>query len=359
MYIQELQLSHFRNYTEYKVLFDPGLNILVAPNGSGKTNILEAIYLLANSKSFRSTDSKQLIQFNQTEAFLGALFNHSHHPFEIACVINSTGKKKFIMNHIPIRVVSDLIGTIKMVFFAPGDLEIVQGSPEARRRVMDIVLNQVDRQYFFYFHQYSQLIKQKNKRLKELQMKGIYIDEIIFVYNQQLSISMEFLIQKRKQWVFETSEFINILIRGVTGEKENVLLSYHPNLKSDVAKSIEAELNKRIQDEVRQGYSMYGIHRDDFTIFHNGKSAKHFASLGQQRLIVLAIKFFEVNYIRRKALDVPIILLDDVLLELDGPRKEIVLQFFKQDAQIIMTVTDVGKIISMQQKPHEIYIKTS
>ena len=353
MQIQKIKLINYRNYPDKEIFFESGLNVLLAPNGTGKSNILEAIYLLSTTKSFRTNITKNLILYNKNEAFVNANLLKNNQELFVSTKLIQHGKKKFLINKNPVTRINDIFEMINMVCFTPEDIEIVKGAPSERRKYLDLLLNKLDPKYFEQLHKYTRLLKQKHKLLKDHRTLDKNLLEVI---NQQLSEPLYYMGKRRKQLIERINQKIKDIILKVTDGKEVVEIKYLPSLEERDAREIENKLNSSFNYEKMYGHSQYGVHKDDFDLILNNKDAKSFASFGQQRLITLALRIFEIEIIQEKYQQMPIILLDDVLLELDNPRKRLILNVLQKEAQIILTATDFEKINEIEKNKHIIQL---
>lgn len=352
MYLQKINLQNFRSYKKSSFAFSKDTNIIVGPNTSGKTNIIEAIFMLSRAKSFRSDKDSDLISLGKSFA---RVLGQGDAKLE---VVLSTGElsggrfiKKFLVNGVSKRRV-DFCSNLKTVLFNPEDLEIIIGSPSLRRNFLDEVLEQVDREYAFASISYSKALRQRNalldKTREALRLRSGQAgarNERQFEYWDELLIKNgQIIAEKRKQFI----EFIN------NGKKEIIDFTVYYD-KSEISK---ARLLQYKDAEVGAGVTLVGPHRDDFLIqMHANKSeqmnVKHFGSRGQQRLVILQLKLLQIVFMEKSLGHRPLLLLDDIFSELDESHIQLVLEKIGSH-QIIITTTHEEFIPNEVQKKAEI-----
>lgn len=322
--IQQVQLKNFRNHTYYTLDIKQPFVYIYGENGSGKTSILESIYFCATTKSHRTSDEKELIKKN--EPFAQVKVKTNEDTFEI--VISKTGKRTKI-NHIEKRKISEFVGHLNVVMFAPNDLELIQGSPGFRRNFMDFELLQVDKKYLHDLNEYKQILKQRNSLLKKVDLK----DDFTFldILGKQLFEVGIKLIDQRQQFIKEINELFIKQYQAFS--HYDVKLVYKPDQdKNGFKKYLETQQKQDILYQT----TLAGPHRDDFFIGFRGFDAKSYASQGETRLIVIALKLALLEWIECKTHKKVICLLDDVLSELDEDKQNIFLNALPKEHQIIM-----------------------
>ncbi len=340
MKITSLSLADFRNYESQQVSFDGGLNVLYGKNASGKTNMLESVYLCSLLKSPRTTKDKELVRIGAKFAKVILNVEKKFRSHKVSILIDEAGKKKVAIDGIPVQRAGELLGVLGVVFFSPDELKLVKESPAERRGFLDMGLSQQQKSYFQALQRYNKTLKQKNNLLKE----GKYadnLDDMLDVWDIGLAEQGAILIRKRMEYVAELNRFSSEAHKTISSGKENLKLSYETAVKTegDIRRNLEeALLGAREKDKVL-GYSTVGPHRDDVKIEIDGIDARKFASQGQQRTIALAMKLGEVELYKKETGETPVLLLDDVLSELDKTRRDILLEATK-GVQTLLTCTE-------------------
>lgn len=342
MVINSLQLQNFRNFKKQEFKFASGTTLLVGPNTSGKTNLLEAIYLLATGKSFRAGIEREMISYGREIARVQGKINskESTENLEILLTTGQVGgekvaKKKYSINKVGKRMM-DFVGNLRCVLFGPEDLEIIVDSPSIRRDYLDSVLEQVDRDYRRASLSYQKGLRQRNKLLEQIREEG-KPRSVLFFWNKLLVENGEIITQKRE-------EFIDFL---------NQQPDYFGDLSITYDKSLisPARLEKYAEEEVAAGMTLVGPHRDDFStrIYPNGNSPNLselrrdlsvYGSRGEQRTAVFSLKLGELEFVSKKTNERPVLLLDDIFSELDHERRKRLLEVIPKQ-QTIITTTDI------------------
>jgi len=353
--IQELELNRFRNYKKESLTFGEGINILYGQNAQGKTNILEALYISSTGKSHRTNNYNDLIQKGQTgfEIKLRAKINNRDNSIIIR--YSNDKKKNAEINGIKREKLSDILGTLNMILFSPETLEVVKGSPAIRRKFLDILLCQTNRQYLHLLKRYNSLIKNKSIALKKGQSDKKY-EEIIPVWNEHISVYGGKIVYLRNSAVNKLKKYMKNEIHKITDGAESSELIYktfcETNEEND-EKYYENQLLKRLnegmQKEISISQCIFGPHRDDFEILLNGMNSRQYCSQGQQRTLALSLILAELFYIEEIKGEKPVLLLDDVLSELDLKRQEYLLKGLS-NVQTIITATDETRFISKDQR---------
>ena len=339
MQVKSIYLKNFRNYHEQNLNLAPGLNVLLGDNAEGKTNMLESIYFCSLFSSPRTTKDKEMIMFNKDSAIVKLVVQKKHRSHSIKIKINSVGKKIVLIDDIPISRASELLGILGIVFFSPQEMKLIQESPEERRRFLNIALSQQDKIYFKALSNYNKILQQKNTLLKK-NLESDNLDQMLDIWDMQLSTEGEIIIKKRMEYLIKLSKYSEQQISKLSGSKEKLTLSYETDvslnnsLKDDLYNSLK---QNRDRDKIL-GYTTVGPHRDDIKIILNNKDARKFASQGQQRSITLAMKLASLYIYHDETDEYPILLLDDVLSELDSSRQKKLLEIVK-GIQIVLTCT--------------------
>jgi DNA replication and repair protein RecF len=354
MVLKSLSLQNFRNYSQKEFIFSSGINLVVGPNAVGKTNLLEAIYLLATGRSFRAQVEAEMISYNkqmsnvkcQTRLPDGQVSNGEE--LEIILTrgeINGkrVAKKIYKVNGVNRRMV-DFVGCLRVVYFGPEDLEIVVDSPARRRDYLDSVLEQVDKEYRRASLSYKKGLRQRNKLLEQIRDEG-KPRSVLYFWDRLLLENGELITKKRE-------EFINFV---------NQQPSYFEKLELVYDKSIISpqRLAQYAEEEVAAGMTLVGPHRDDFIVqIQNPKSKiqkelSAFGSRGEQRTAVFCLKLAEMEFISQKTGQRPLLLLDDIFSELDHQRRKHLLEVIPRQ-QTIITTTDFHLVEPEVRKKMEV-----
>lgn len=351
MYLKNLSLKDFRNFSELKVGFDPYVNIFIGANAQGKTNLLEAIYFLALTRSHRTNSDRELINFGAKNATLQGLVHKSQVEVELKLQLTAKGKLAWI-NRLQQKKLSRYVGQMNVILFSPEDLSLVKGGPAVRRRFMNLEFSQINSEYLYFSSQYQQVLRQKNNYLKQLAARKVTDQVFLDVLSEQLAgIAAEIIFRR-----FKYVSFLNSCAQDahsyISNEKEKLQVQYHPSvsgLKVDdsvdkIYQQVLASFQKNKSAEIRTGLTLSGPHRDDLIFIINGKNAREFASQGQQRTIALSLKLAEIQLVYQLTNEYPILLLDDVMSELDHKRQTSLLNYIYGKTQTFITTTDLEGI---------------
>lgn len=340
MKVKEIELSSYRNYTSAKLSFGDGLNVLVGNNAQGKTNLLEAIYFCSIGKSFRVSKEKEVIGWNSKKSKIKLKVEKKHGTNEIEIYFSTADKKTIKINHIPIKKIGELIGELGAVFFSPDELKIVKEAPGDRRRFMDIDLSQTSKTYFYNLSKYDKILQNRNKLLKDNLNREV-LKQTISIWNEQLAEVGSYIISARQKFVEELSPLAKLAHSYLTDNKEELSLSYteyKSSTKEDLKQELISLYEKNLEKDLSLGFTSVGPHRDDIKIVVNGIDIRTFGSQGQQRTAALSLKLAELEIIHSRTGEMPILILDDVLSELDTNRKNKLLKFSKK-AQTFISCT--------------------
>ncbi|WP_048601638.1 DNA replication/repair protein RecF [Rubeoparvulum massiliense] len=362
MFLAKILLQSFRNYHRLELPFTHQVNLFVGQNAQGKTNLLEAIYVMAMTKSHRTFRDKELIGWNQPFAKITGEIKRGEESLDLEVIIAEKGKK-VRKNGLEQRRLSQYIGACNVVMFAPEDLSIVKGSPQHRRRFMDMEIGQLSPLYLHYLSQYQKLLQQKNQFLKlakreQKQNAMVMLD----VWNQQLTEFAVKIMLKRYQYIAQLQMWAAGIHAGITQEKEELCITYKSESKvlagmmEDVAREIfYQELMGKAKQELERGTSLHGPHRDDLTFRINQIDVQTFGSQGQQRTTALSLKLAEIELIYHEVGDYPLLLLDDVLSELDEIRQTHLLTTIQDKVQTFVTSTSLDGVQLKHLPDREIF----
>ncbi|MCA0972351.1 DNA replication/repair protein RecF [Halobacillus litoralis] len=361
MYIQELSLRSYRNYDQLSLQFDDKINVIIGENAQGKTNLMEAIYVLAFTRSHRTPRDKELIQWDAEYGKIkGSIFKRNRR-FPLEIVVSNKGKKvKF--NHIEQKRLSDYIGALNVVMFAPEDLNLVKGSPQVRRRFIDMEIGQIQPAYIYHLGQYQKVLRQRNHLLKDLQRKRDADLTMLRVLTDQLIEHAATIVERRFRFLQLLREWATPIHEGISRKLEKLEIAYDASVKVSEAMDLET-LKSTYQEkfesieskEVERGTTLAGPHRDDLVFYVNGKDVQTYGSQGQQRTTALSLKLAEIELIHSEVGEYPILLLDDVLSELDDFRQSHLLHTIRGKVQTFVSTTSIDGIEHEALKEAEIF----
>lgn len=350
MYVHSLTLSNYRNYETLSMESFGSVNLLIGRNAQGKTNLLEALLVLALTKSHRTSKDKELISFGKDAASVQAQVERKYGAIQLELRFSQQGKRASL-NGLEQRKLSNFVGSLNAVMFAPEDLEIVKGTPGVRRRFLDMEIGQVQPSYLYHLQQYQKVLVQRNNLLKQATNSGPNLSVMMEVWNEQLAEHGVKIIRKRKQFIRKLQRWAQQIHEGITGGGEVLQLSYLPSF-GDVEEEDEAvlleqfmiKLSQMRDQEIRRGMTLAGPHRDDLAFHINGNEAQSFGSQGQQRTTALSLKLAEIELIHEEIGEYPILLLDDVLSELDPYRQTQLIETFQSKVQTFITATGIESL---------------
>ncbi len=350
MHIQEIQLKNFRNYDQLSMPLADGIHVIIGENAQGKTNFLEAIYVLAMAKSHRTANDKELIQWEKDYAKIeGRVYKqHSRLPLEI--IISKKGKIAKC-NHLEQRRLSQYVGNMNVVLFAPEDLNIVKGSPLVRRRFLDMEIGQISPVYLYEISQYQKILRQRNQYLKMLQGKRQADGHLLEIYTEQLIQLAAKVVRRRFEFLQSLEKWATDIHSSITSGKERLTIRYCSSADVSEEDDLTTMINKYQEKfekgknkEIERGSTLYGPHRDDLIFCVNDREVQTYGSQGQQRTAALSLKLAEIDLIRSEIGEYPVLLLDDVLSELDDFRKSLLLTTISGKVQTFITATGIDGI---------------
>lgn len=350
MYIDKLLLRNYRNYEELEISFENKVNVILGENAQGKTNVMESIYVLAMAKSHRTSNDKDLIKWDTDYAKIEGTLVKTHGKVPMQLVVSKKGKKARY-NHIEQRKLSQYIGNMNVVMFAPEDLNLVKGSPQVRRRFIDMEIGQISPIYLHDMGQYQKILHQRNSFLKQMQLSKNKDETMLEILTEQFIELAVKIVAKRFEFLRLLQSWAIPIHQGISRGLETLDIRYKPSV--DVSEEQELSKMKSIFEdkfqelkkrEIDRGVTMFGPHRDDVLFYVNGKDVQTFGSQGQQRTTALSIKMAEIELIHSEIREYPILLLDDVLSELDDYRQSHLLHTIQGKVQTFVTTTNIDGI---------------
>ncbi len=348
MQCNAVSLANFRNIESASVRFHPDVNVLYGNNAQGKTNLLEAIYFAAIGRSFRSLHPKECIAFGKESAALSVDFTAQGRVQNITMQLFQSRIRSVEKNHVRVGKMSELMGAFRAVLFCPEELSLVKGGPAERRQFLDIAISAREPMYLAALQRYGHILKQRNALIRAAEKDRSVFDATVDLWSQQLAREGAYIARSRKRYVEKAAPHVAACFAEMTQSREVPMLCYQGCDRAEDPdyedlSTIEAHLYERLcknhDREIGAGATLYGVHKDDIEILLNEKDARSFASQGQQRSLSLAMKLAEGELCREDCGEYPVFLLDDVLSELDGARREYLLHKIK-GKQVIMTTCE-------------------
>lgn len=361
MRLNQLELINFRNYAQLDLTFDQSLTIFTGKNAQGKTNILEAIFLLSLAKSHRTNHDQEMIRWSTSQAIIKGNVETRHYHFPLELQLNKKGKiAKF--NHLEQAKLSHFIGKLNVILFAPEDLQLIKGSPALRRRFLDVELGQSHPVYLNELLEYNRILKQRNAYLKQLGQQSKFDDIYFEVLTDQLIDKAVNVIKYRIDFVQQLTELAQPIHHQLSNQADHLQITYkssssrldYLNLDT-LSDQFKQLLKQNIKREKDLGNTLYGPHRDDLEFILNEKSAQLYGSQGQQRTIILSLKLAEIDLMYQLTSEYPILLLDDVLSELDDNRQHILMSYIESKVQTFLTTASISGLKIAELKQAKIY----
>ena len=355
MYVEELELINFRNYEHQKINFNNKLNVIVGKNAQGKTNLIEAIFLLAIGRSPRTTKDKEMINWDKDRAVVKMKLVKNSGSKTLEIRLSKNAPKTILINGLPIRRISELISVLNVIYFFPEDLKLIKEAPQDRRRFMDVDISQASRNYFFLLQTYEKVLMQRNKLLKNSSTMEV-LKQTVGIWNEQLADVASKIIISRIKFLNKLAPIVQKCHAYLSNDNEKLDISYQGVVgqNTEEIKNILIEkLQQNLQKDFELGYTSVGPHRDDIKITLNGVDIRSFGSQGQQRTASLSLKLAEIQIFEEETKEKPILLLDDVLSELDPDRQRKLINIATKQ-QSFLTCTDypfdtVGDIYNIKE----------
>jgi DNA replication and repair protein RecF len=364
MYLKTLHLKKFRNYQDQKVEFTAPKTILVGNNAQGKSNLLEAVELLATLRSHRMTRDHDLIKEGESTAQISANLQRIHSNSDLTLTLRRQGRRTVAINGEIVPKQMNFLGVLNAVEFSSLDLELVRGSPVGRRHWLDTLLIQLEPVYAHILHQYNQILRQRNaflKRCINTQEKSLQSE--LAIWNAQLVTAGTRVILRRDRAIQRLSPLASAWHNSISGASENLEIKYAANIplektERNSAHELQGAFFTKLQQiataELHRGITLVGPHRDEIELIINQTPARKYGSQGQQRTLVLALKLAELQLIEEVINEPPLLLLDDVLAELDPSRQGQLLDAIQDRFQTLITTTHLGAFDSQWLKSSQI-----
>ncbi len=350
MIIKSLELADFRNYGSLHIDFSRGTNILYGDNAQGKTNILEAIFISATTKSHKGSKDKDIIHFNKEEAHIRTYLQKEEDEIRVDMHLRKNKSKGIAIDGQKIKKASELLGLLNVVFFSPEDLSIIKNGPAERRRFVDMELCQLDSFYIYNLNHYNKIVNQRNKLLKDMYFNPSLRDTLNIWDSQLISFGSK-IIERRKLFVEQLNEIIYDIHKKLSGDKEELVIKYEPDV---LIENYEKLLSSCQDRDIKLKQTTVGPHRDDFSFLVGDIDIRKFGSQGQQRTAALSLKLSEIELVKKLTKENPVLLLDDVLSELDSSRQNYLLSTIG-DIQTIITCTGLDEFVNNRFEINKVF----
>jgi len=338
--ISDLRLQQFRSYSDASFEFGNGVNIIVGPNGSGKTNLLEALLVLAHGSSYRVNDA-DLIQFEKDWLRLDAHLEPGDSLRTVKLITNPRQSKTYELDGKMYQRLT-LQHTLPVVLFEPNHLQLLHGAPDVRRNYLDDILEQTNPGFISFRRNYRRTLSQRNALLKRHKSPSA---QELFPWNLRLSELGATIARARAELCDRLAEQLSELYHEISQTDTNVAIHYHTQFPlSSYESHLLSKLDSHLPEDIQRGFTTHGPHREDFVVSYNGKPADEYASRGETRTALLALKIIELQLLEQVRDQTPLLLLDDVFSELDGSRRHALTDHLK-DYQTFITTTDADIVL--------------
>ncbi|MBQ3021584.1 MAG: DNA replication/repair protein RecF [Bacilli bacterium] len=349
MEITSLKLINFRNFSNLELNFSKNRNLIIGNNGEGKTNIVEAIFVLALTKSFRTNEDDILIKENNNlykiEGNIKSSFINNYK------IIYQDKVKVVKINNNKINKLSDYISNIQVVFFSINDLKLIKDTPNTRRKLINLEISQLNNNYIKYLNYYNKILKQRNTYLKStFNINKSYLN----ILDEQLIDYGLKIFNMRKKFINNINDIISNIYNKLGG-KGKLFIKYKSDYDDLDKEEILKIYNKYIDKDLNLKSTQYGIHKDDYIFYIDDKDIKNFGSEGQQKNSVIAFKMAELEIFNDTNNDYPILILDDLFSELDIKKIECILDYINRDIQTFITTTDLKKVKNKYLKNSKVF----
>jgi DNA replication and repair protein RecF len=370
MYLKNIHLRSFRNYIDQQVTFSAQKTILVGNNAQGKSNLLEAVELLATLKSHRANRDRELVKEGATTGQIEAILERAYGVTELGLTLRKQGRRTAALNKEALRRQLDFLGTLNAVQFSSLDLDLVRGTPESRRNWIDALLIQLEPVYAHMLHQYERVLRQRNALLKAIRQQqeeqletsspDVPDTSQLQLWDEQLAAAGSRVTRRRARVLARLAPIARAWHATISKQTEILEIKYVPNIDwtedepEKVQQAFRAKIERRRLAEQHQGKTVVGPHRDEIEFTIDQTPARYYGSQGQQRTLVLALKLAELKLIEEVVGEPPLLLLDDVLAELDPNRQNQLLNAIGDRFQTLITTTHIGSFDAQWLKDSQI-----
>lgn len=346
MIVKSLQVQNFRNFEFQEFAFSPGVNILLGDNAQGKTNIIEALWLFAACKSFRVTDDKPFLRIGQSRAAIYGEYERNGRLYRPVMKFYEEKSREIFLNNVAVRP-REIVGQFPTVLFYPDHLSLVKGSPELRRKFLDLALCQTDPMMLPMLNEYNKVHQQRNSLLKQYRER-IDAKEALDIWDEKIASLSARIAMKRYEFIDKITPYAQKVMSEISGGRERLDILYKTvcNMPPRDLENLEDQffyaLKQNREKDIYSGHTSTGVHRDDFELYVNGENAKIYASQGQQRSCVMALKMGEADLLREATGEYPVMLFDDVFSELDPYRRNYIIERIHGRQVILSCCEDTG-----------------
>jgi DNA replication and repair protein RecF len=346
MHLERLMLLNFKNYSDLDLRFSPGVNCFTGPNGSGKTNLLDAVHYLGFSKSFLLANENQNIRNNEDFFQISGWFNRNDEAHEISCNLRRNQRKQFFRNKKEYGKLAEHIGLLPMVVSSPLDVQLLYDGSEERRRFLNSVISQTDRAYLNDLIAYNRILIQRNSLLRQAGKVGMPDELTLEIYNEQLAVLSDRIYNKRINFIQAFQPVFTSYYRIISDDAETITLNYTSQLMLGETLNL---LKNSISRDLALGYTTQGIHKDDLDFQIEGNKLKQFGSQGQQKSFLVSLKLAQFEYLYKHHALKPILLLDDIFDKLDAERTRQLVHLVAEEhfGQIFITDTHSNRMIEI------------
>ncbi len=347
MIIDTLKLKNYRNYESLDIQLDKKLNIFIGDNAQGKSNILESIYVLAVTKSYLSVKDKDLIKDGEEYSLLESKVLNSKDSYKLNVSL-SLSSKVVKMNGNEVKKLVDYVSHFRVILFSPDNIGMIKDSPNVRRRFLNVEIGQMNNHYLRILQNYNVILKQRNELLKIFKLSNRVNQEYLEVLNQKFSELAVWVIKERYLFISSLNAYLSDIYKEIM-DVENLNIQYVSSIAwkdnvEEMIKEFKEKLVCNFEKEKMYGMTLFGPHRDDFKFYMGDKDMVNYASQGQLRVAVLALKLSEIELFKFNTGESPVLLLDDIFSELDLKKKNRLIQYMLDDVQTIITTTDLNMI---------------
>ena len=355
MVCKQIAVSDFRNIEKAEVAFSDGVNILIGENAQGKTNLLEAIFYASVGRSFRATHTNEMIRFGQDAADISLDYRDAKREQNLHVRLFRDRRRLVEKNGLKMDRMSDIVGSFRAVLFCPEHLSLIKDGPAERRNYMDVAISRMYPMYMHALQKYHTVLKQRNALLKQAALDRRSFDATVELWSDQLAVEAAVIAEARVKFIRRANGYVASCFADMTGDREIPMMVYDGSSGQDEEEYLDREATaKKYREllmashdrEIAAGATLWGIHKDDLDIRLNGKSARIYASQGQQRSLALAMKLAEGEICREEFGDDPVFLFDDVLSELDASRRDFLIRRIC-DKQVILTTCENESLFSL------------
>ena len=347
MYIEELKLKNYRNYRELTLQPHSGVNLFFGRNGSGKTNLLEAIHYCSLGRSHRISNDTNAVKNGETFASSSVSIQNiiGKRSISVRFHPDEAQKKTILIDQKKISKFSDMMGCLRCVIFSPEDLGLIKEGPSMRRRYLDMMISQISRGYFIALQQYRLGMEQRNAVIRNMRANGSGNTSILSAFEETMAEPAAIIIRERRKIVSLLSDIATETYQRISDTDEVFRLTYHSSVKeeNDIAETLCRLFRENREDDIRMGLTSVGPHRDDLILTMNRNQMKQFASQGQIRTAALSMKLSQMKILRDQSGEEPVLLLDDVMSELDRKRRACLIGEIS-DFQTFITCADQGDV---------------